>query len=348
MKKNLFYLFAFVAIVLSACSDDDAAPAYIPPTSGVNMTEMCQKDGVLYGFLSTYDANWNQTIVHSSYNPATGAVKTPWIAGDAPSSPYKMFAAGDYVCVTTSDYMNDGDVNLFTADGHLLADFSAGVGPRKGIVVDDNLYVLCEGLWGENNSALTKYNIAEDSHVRDCFMEQNGYGLGDTANDICLYGSKMYIAVATDKIIWVLDKKTCIVEGKIATEGEPRYLATAGGKLYATYYNGYVARIDTASLAVEKKVQVGRNPEQLCVADNKLFVANSGGADYPNYDNTVSVIDIPSFTEIKKIEVATNPANILTADNGFVYLVSLGNYGDVPNTLQCINPYTYEVENLSE
>ncbi len=347
MKKNLFYLFAFVAIVLSACSDDDAAPAYIPPTSGVNMTEMCQKDGVLYGFLSTYDANWNQTIVHSSYNPATGAVKTPWIAGDAPSSPYKMFAAGDYICITTSDYVNDGDVNLFTADGRFFTNVYSGIGPRCGAIIGDDMYILCEGLWGYNNSVLTKFNLNDYTVVRDYFKQQNGVGLGDTANDMCVYGNKIYIAVATDKIIWVMDKDARVIE-KLETEGQPRYLATAGGKVYATYYNGEVARIDTAKLEVEATVPVGRNPEQLCVADNKLFVANSGGADYPNYDNTVSVIDIPSFTEIRKIEVATNPANILTADNGFVYLVSLGNYGDVPNTLQCINPYTYEVENLSK
>lgn len=157
----------------------------------------------------------------------------------------------------------------------------------------------------------------------------------------------MYIAVANDNVIWVTDKEARVIE-KIETAAPPRYLASTGGKVYATYYNGNVARIDTTACVVEATVAVGRNPEQLCVADNKLFVANSGGLDYPNYDKTVSVIDIPSFTEVKKIEVAANPANILTADNGFVYLVSLGNYGDVPNRLQCINPYTYEVTDLTK
>ena len=347
MKKNLFFLFAFVAMAFVACSDDsDDAPSFVPPASGVNMTELCQKDGVLYGFLSEYDAAWNQTIVHSSYNTATGAVARHWLA-DEVSSPYKLFAAGDYICITTSDYVNDGDVNLFTTDGRLLTNFTAGVGPRRGVVVGNNMYVLCEGLWGYNNAVLTKYNLNDHSVVRDCFMQQNGVGLGDTANDICVYGSKMYITVATDNVIWVTDKEARVIE-KIETAAQPRYLASVGGKVYATYYNGNVARIDTTACAVEATVAVGRNPEQLCVSDNKLFVANSGGLDYPNYDKTVSVIDIPSFTEVEKIEVATNPANILTADNGFVYLVSLGNYADVPNTLQCINPYTFEVTNLTE
>lgn len=348
MKKSLYYFFAFMALAFTACSDDNDSPAYIPPVGSVNMTEMCHHNGVLYGFLSEYDADWNVKIVHSSYNTFTGAVAKPWITDETKiSSPFKMFSVNDYICISTSDYVNDGDVNIFTEDGRFLTNFTTGVGPRKGVSVDDNIYVLCEGLWGYNNSVLTKYNLSDNSVVKDCFMDINGIGLGDTANDICVYGNKMYITVATDKIIWVTDKEANVIK-KMETEGQPRYLAATAGKVYATYYNGKVARIDTTSCAVEATVAVGRNPEQLCVANNKLFVANSGGLDYPNYDKTVSVVDIPSFTELEKIDVAMNPANILTADNGLVYLVSLGNYGDVPNALQCINPYSHEVIKISE
>ena len=100
-------------------------------------------------------------------------------------------------------------------------------------------------------------------------------------------------------------------------------------------YDGYVARLDTASLEIEQKVKVGRNPEQLVVANNKLYVANSGGLDYNTpvgYDKTVSVVDLVSFQETKKIEVVTNPVNLVTDNQGDVYLVSMGDYGAIPNT----------------
>ena len=126
---------------------------------------------------------------------------------------------------------------------------------------------------------------------------------------------------------------------QIECGAQPRYLAAYGGKVYATYYDGYVARIDTTSLVVDAKVKVGRNPEQLAVCGNRLFVANSGGMDYNTeigYDNTVSVIDLVSFCEVDKIEVALNPANVVSTGDG-VFVASYGNYADVPSALQYIS-----------
>ena len=70
-----------------------------------------------------------------------------------------------------------------------------------------------------------------------------------------------------------------------------------------------MARIDTASLQVEALAQVGRNPEDLCVQDGKLYVSNSGGLDWEGIgvDRTVSVVDLAAFTETKQIEVGPNP-----------------------------------------
>lgn len=352
MKKNAFLLTLVSAFVLGACSDDNDGPmAPPPPSSAVNMTEFCCKDGVLYGFLSQYDEAWNRIIVHSAYNTFTGDVQAPWVTdGTVVSSPYKLMSAGDYICLSASDYVNDGDVYLFTPDGRLYDSFSAGIGPRRAVTVDNFIYILNEGLYNANNSSLTRYNVDDASVVKDCFMEANDKRIGDTANDICLYGSKMYIAVAEENVIWVTDKSARILK-KIETAGKPRYFVTAEGSVFATLFNGHVARIDTLAMCVDATIPVGRNPEQLCAVGRKLFVANSGGLDYNTevgYDKTVSVIDIPSFTEIKKIEVATNPSNILASENGYVYLVSLGNYSSIPNTLQCINPDTYEVTLLNE
>lgn len=346
MKKNFFILLLMV-FSLFACSDGDNSPipppADVTPDGYVNMTEMCHKDGVLYGFISKYDAAFNATITHYSYNTYTGEVIEGWLPGVA--SPYKMMSVGDYVLVSESDYVNEGDVNVFLPEGELLHRFTAGVGPRRAVELAGNIYILNEGLWGSNNSSLTRYNPADGSVVNDCFLTANGQSIGDTASDIVVCGDRMFIAVATDKVVWVTDAAASIIK-KIEMDGQPRYMASVAGKVYVTLYDGRVARIDVESFDVEGVVSVGRNPEQLCVAAGKLFVANSGGLDYNTaigYDKTVSVIDIATFKEVVKIDVALNPANILTAADGYVYLVSLGNYGSVPNTLQRINPDTYEV-----
>ena len=203
--------------------------------------------------------------------------------------------------------------------------------------VGEVYYVLNSGDWKSNNSSLTRYDISTGKAVQGYFEQQNGRCLGNTANDIIVYGSKMYIAVAGEGTIEVttLDAKSL---KQIECGAQPRYLAAHGGKVYATYYDGHVARIDTLSLEVDAKVKVGRNPEQLAVCGSKLYVANSGGMDYNTeigYDNTVSVIDLATFAEVEKIQVAVNPANVVSDGNG-VFVASYGNYADVPSALQYI------------
>ncbi len=65
-------------------------------------------------------------------------------------------------------------------------------------------------------------------------------------------------------------------------------------------FDGSIVKIDTASLQIEATATAGRNPEGVCVVNNKLYVSNSGGLDFPNYDNTVSVFDLNSFAEINR------------------------------------------------
>ena len=229
---------------------------------------------------------------------------------------------------------------LFLSVVAVLAACENGGGSLNPPVGDsaDVFYVLNSGDWGAANSSLTKYDLVTGAAVQNYFELQNGRRLGDTANDMIVYGSKIYIAVSGESTIEVTSLNAKSVK-QIECAGQPRYLAAHAGKVYATYYNGNVACIDTVTLEVDAMVGVGRNPEQLAVYNNRLYVANSGGMDYNTelgYDSTVFVIDLPSFTVFEKIDVVCNPAVVVAGDNG-VYVASYGNYADVPSTLQCIS-----------
>ena len=209
--------------------------------------------------------------------------------------------------------------------------------PDVPVVPDDGeiLYILNAGDWKSNNSSLTMYNTSTGESVQNFFELRNGRCLGNNANDMLVYGGKMYIAVAGEGTIEVTDLDARSIK-QIECGAEPRSLVAHGGKVYASYFNGYVARVDTFSLEVDAKVKVGRNPERMDVCGGKLFVANSGGMDYNTevgYDNTVSVVDLASFTEIDRLEVVINPANVVSDGKG-VFVVSYGNYADIPSTLQ--------------
>lgn len=207
--------------------------------------------------------------------------------------------------------------------------------------VTTGVFILNEGKQGGNNAGISVYNPETHAVTADVYMAQNGKGLGDTGQDMILYRDYVYVTVYGSSLLVKLDNEGKKVASLSFSEedGQPRYIAAENGKLYVTLYSGKVARINAADLKIEKYVQVGKNPEQIVEEDDKLYVANSGWGK----DNTVSVIDIKTFEVVKTVEVVVNP-NYLQEAEGYVYVISYGNFGDIPYTLSRINTRTYEVE----
>lgn len=221
--------------------------------------------------------------------------------------------------------------------------------------ITTGLYIVNQGNYGSNDASLTYYNTVDGIAVPNCFERINGQRLGDCVQDAVVYGDRLYISVYNSGVIFAVNKYSCAIEGIVrATSPEgsgtlsPRYMTTYGGKVLATYYEGYVGAIDTASLSVTSIQKVGPNPEELTVCGEKLYVANSGGLNYPDYDNTVSVLNAASLAPVATIEVAPNPSHLVSNELGDVYLISLGNYADVPAVLQKINTGNNTVETVNE
>lgn len=212
-------------------------------------------------------------------------------------------------------------------------------------------FILNSGSQGSNNASLAFYN-KETKKCNPTVFESlnNGLKLGDTAQDLIVAGDSMFIAMSGSELIYVTDMNGKLVK-KIVSERagqvqKPRAFASDDKYVYVTYFDGYVARIGRKTLELDAaQVKVGNNPENLKIANDKIYVANSGGMNYPNYDKTVSVIDIATFTKIKDIEVVLNPTKLEIDRKGNVYVISMGDYDNVPNTLQRINP-NYSVDSL--
>lgn len=210
--------------------------------------------------------------------------------------------------------------------------------------VTTGVFILNEGKYGLNNSGISVYNPESHAVTSDIYEAQNDEGLGDTGQDMILYGEHVYVVVSGSSRLVKLDK-----EGKKLGEylfskedGQPRYIAAKDGKLYVTLYSGKVARMDAAGLKIEAYVQVGKNPEQIVEENGKLYVANSGWGT----EKTVSVIDVKTFAVVKAVEVVVNPNYLLNAGD-YIYVISYGKWMDIPYTLSRINTKTYEVEKIT-
>ncbi|MEJ2880772.1 YncE family protein [Pedobacter sp. GR22-6] len=216
------------------------------------------------------------------------------------------------------------------------------------------VYVLCEGAFGQlNNSSITYYDVTKATVDKDYFRTKNGAGLGTDASDLKQYGSKMYCLVtgskdvAQDAYIEVINIATGKSIKRIpfydtSKDFAPRHIAFYQNKAYVTGYDGYVSKIDTASLTVESRILVGGALEGIAIVNGKIFAANSSHPFYVNANNSnVSVVDIASFTKVTDIPVSFNPTKLAATANGDVYVITSGSFSPfVATAFEKINSLT--------
>jgi len=229
----------------------------------------------------------------------------------------------------------------------LLSACSTG-DPESPVVPEKaaGIYILNSGNYYSNDASLVSYDPLTGTVSSDIIAARNGKQLGDVANDMLIYGSKMYIAVTNSAIIFICDLEGNIL--KEIQEGSPRHLCAEGGKVYATLFEGYAAEIDTVTFSV-RKTQVGANPEGIACSGGKIYVADSFGYDTSGtYGTSVSVLDRSTFSVIKEITVLNNPQTLHVTSDGTLYLICWGNYADIPASLQKINPATDAVTTVGD
>lgn len=226
--------------------------------------------------------------------------------------------------------------------------------------LENGMAVLCEGLFQQNNSSISWVDFADGNSNNQLFVNSTGVQLGDTGNDMKRYGSKIYIVVNVSSTVEVVSAKDFSHIKQISmlnggTAKQPRSIAFYGSNAYVTCFDGFVDVIDTASLTVTQRIPVGANPEGLAVSGTNLYVANSGGLNFPNVDTTVSVVDLTSHSEITRINVGPNPGAVVADGSGDVYVVVRGDYGAIPSRLKRIDAsantlvesYNFDVTGMS-
>ena len=213
----------------------------------------------------------------------------------------------------------------------------------------NGFYLLNEGNMGMNLSTLDYYDRSTGIYKSNIYSEINPGAtkeLGDVGNDIQIYGSKLYAVINMSDKVDVLDAHSAKRIGQISIRN-CRYITFYKGKAYVSSYAatigdagagaGYIAEVDTATLQVLRTVPVGRQPEEMAIVGDKLYIANSGGYSPPRYERTVSVVDMNTFKETKRIDVAINLHRVKADKYGDVYVTSRGDYYDIRSKLYVID-----------
>ena len=224
-----------------------------------------------------------------------------------------------------------------------------------GVTIDPDarpagMYLLNEANMGSNKSSIDYVDFRNAYYVRNIYAERNPEvvkELGDVGNDIQIYGNKLYAVINCSHKVEVMDVRTCKRIGQVDIPN-CRYIRFAKGKAYVSAYVGPVAidpnaqlgavyEVDTASLAVTRKVTVGYQPDELEVLGEYLYVANSGGYRAPDYDSTVSVVEIYGMKQIQKIPVGINLHRIRKDRYGKLWVTSRGDYNTIPSRLYVLD-----------
>ncbi len=189
---------------------------------------------------------------------------------------------------------------------------------------DNGVFILCEGIWKQNNSSLSYYDRESGKMTNDFYKKMNpGLNLGDLANDLAIKGDTAFIAVSTSKTIELFRISTGKSLDRIVLHGhhQPRELCIVGDRAYVTdLYDSSVTAFNTKSMTITNRGRVGSAPEGIAAHDDYLYVANSGYGDYladrPKA-GTISVLDLNSRLREKKLleagpnvtELQVNPLN---------------------------------------
>ncbi len=217
-------------------------------------------------------------------------------------------------------------------------------------------FLLNEGNMGSNKATLDYFDYRSGIYSKNIYAERNPSvikELGDVGNDIQIHGDRLYAVINCSNLVEVMDLNTAEHIGAISIPN-CRYITFKGRYAYVSSYAGpvqidpnarlgYIAKVDTATLQVVDECLVGYQPEEMVIAGDKLYVANSGGYRVPNYDTRVSVIDLDTFKEVEKIEVAINLHRMELDRYGYIWVSSRGDYYDIASKVYVISSKTNDV-----
>lgn len=218
-------------------------------------------------------------------------------------------------------------------------------------------YVINYGSYSGDKSSISVYDNENDVLTNGHFESVNTVQMVSNVQYAYNYDGKIFMmGNNTDQVFWV-DEKTFKQTQNGITEDiiKPRFCVAEGNYLYVSCWGGdiwtditlsYIAKINLATRAVEKKIPMEGGPEGLAIVDGKLYAAL-------NYKKGIAVMDLDT-EDINIIETEAVGSYFIKDDKGNLYASQISTYSS-PSTeigLAYINTSTnkyelYKLEGIS-
>lgn len=214
--------------------------------------------------------------------------------------------------------------------------------PDNETLSDHRAYILYEGSMNANNSGIAFYAPAGDADfIGNIYFTQNQASLGDTGLTMVEDNNQLYVVVSGSKYVTKLNQDCVeLTRHSFGEEvGDPRYIDVEDGYAYVTHHGNRVSKLDANTLEEVAFFEGGDNLEGIVMCNGRLYVANTYRQEGSNwiYNTEVFVINPQTMQLEETLDVIINPERLYEFDDK-VYLLSRGNYADIPNQLQCIDP----------
>ena len=209
-------------------------------------------------------------------------------------------------------------------------------------------FILWEGIWGMDNSLLSRYTFDNDSIISDYYSFANpGNRLGDVANDIVIWKETAYIVMTSAKTIISIDINTGKLKDRIILEGRraPRKITVLSDSIAAVtdLYDHSITMFNPSTMKLIKEhIYTGPAPEGIAQAGNSFYVVNSGYGDYLQNQpkaSTLSVIDVTNGTELINIAAGVNPLEVIVNSQKSKLYIAYYNLPSKPDSLGGIIEY---------
>jgi len=204
-----------------------------------------------------------------------------------------------------------------------------------------DVYVVCEGNFGNGDASLYLYNPAKDSAYGDLYAAANNQPLGDVFQSMMQIGNHFFLCINNSDKLVVIDTGSRKLITTINIP-KPRYiLPVSSTKAYiSAEYSNKVYIINPQTYAITGTIDMpNQNPEGMCLYDNAVYICT-----WDTACNTLFKVDITTDKIIQTIKVGGYAPQAILPDKEQMLWVLGGNQTmGKTATLTRIDPSTGQI-----